>query len=54
MTRPFLETAVRRRVLRLPNVRTRQDSAVEGLASDTANSRVTGIRIGRGTLVGIW
>ena len=45
MTRPFLEGRVRARVLALPNVTTRQDCAVEGLATTQDRRRVTGVKI---------
>lgn len=49
MSRPFLEAAVRSRVLRIPNV-TRQDAAtVESLASDQPG-RVAGVRVNGETL----
>ena len=50
MSRPFLETAVRRRVLALPNVQARENTTVEGLAASADNARVTGIKIGGETL----
>lgn len=46
MSRPFVETAVRKKVLGLSRVQVREDSAVEGLAFNPAAGRVTGIRIG--------
>ena len=46
MSRPFLETAVRKRVLALPNVGVRENTTVDGLASNADNTRVTGIHIG--------
>ncbi|MFN8060171.1 MAG: hypothetical protein U0Q12_13530 [Vicinamibacterales bacterium] len=45
MSRPFLESAVRRRVLALPNVTLRQDTQVEGLVFGPTRSRVTGARV---------
>jgi len=50
MSRPFLETAVRRKVLGLPNVSVRESTSVDGLASSADNTRVTGIRMGSETL----
>jgi 2-polyprenyl-6-methoxyphenol hydroxylase-like FAD-dependent oxidoreductase len=50
MSRPFLETAVRKKVLSLPNVRARENTTVDGLASTSDNARVTGVRIGNETL----
>ena len=45
MSRPFLETAVRRRVLNLPNVQARENTLTDGLTSSLDNARVTGIKI---------
>lgn len=50
MSRPFLETAVRGKVLALANVRARENAAVDGLASSHDNARVTGVRIAGETL----
>lgn len=44
MSRPFLESKVRRHVLRLTNVRTREGCDVEGLATTEDYQRVTGIK----------
>ncbi|SAL06675.1 Putative epoxidase LasC [Caballeronia arationis] len=44
-SRPVLEGHLRRRVLRLPNVRAMENCAVQGLASDAARKSVTGVRI---------
>ena len=44
-SRPVLEGHVRRRVLKLPNVRAIENCAVQGLATDAARDRVTGIRV---------
>ena len=46
MSRPFLEGAVRRRVLALPNVIARENTTVDGLWSGGTPQRVTGVRIG--------
>jgi 2-polyprenyl-6-methoxyphenol hydroxylase-like FAD-dependent oxidoreductase len=45
MTRPFLETKVRERVLALPNVRACDNTRVERLAVDSDSNRVTGVQI---------
>ena len=45
LSRPFLEAAVRSRVLRLPNLTLRQDSHVEGLTASSDNSHVTGVQL---------
>lgn len=45
MSRPFLEGAVRKRVLALPNVQARENCDVEGLEATPGHSRVTGIKI---------
>jgi 2-polyprenyl-6-methoxyphenol hydroxylase-like FAD-dependent oxidoreductase len=45
LSRPFLEGRVRRHVLRLPNVRAREGSEVEGLATSDDQQRVTGIKL---------
>src|SRR5579872_1533026 len=50
MSRPFLETVIRRKVLGLPNVTVRENTCADGLASSADNTRVTGIRIGGETL----
>jgi 2-polyprenyl-6-methoxyphenol hydroxylase-like FAD-dependent oxidoreductase len=44
-SRPVLEGHLRRRLLKLPNVRAIENCAVRGLASDPARTRVTGVRI---------
>ncbi len=44
-SRPFLEAQVLRRVLALPNVDVLDGCDVEGLVTDTASSRVTGVRV---------
>jgi 2-polyprenyl-6-methoxyphenol hydroxylase-like FAD-dependent oxidoreductase len=44
-SRPVLEGHLRRRLLGLPNVRALEHCAVQGLASDGARKRVTGVRI---------
>ena len=44
MSRPFVETRVRRHVLSLPNVRTREACDVEGVAATEDRQRVIGIR----------
>jgi 2-polyprenyl-6-methoxyphenol hydroxylase-like FAD-dependent oxidoreductase len=46
MSRPFLESMVRRRLLALPNVRSRENCRVEGLAASADQARITGIRAG--------
>ena len=50
MSRPFLETAVRKRVLSLANIRIRENTTVNGLASSQDKKYVTGIRIGNETI----
>src|SRR5580700_10067213 len=45
MSRPFLESRVRNRVLALANVRAQTPCDVEGLAASEDKSRVTGIKI---------
>lgn len=44
-SRPFIEAAVRRRVLALPNLRIREGAHVMGLVTDDERRRVTGIRL---------
>jgi len=44
MSRPYLEGKVRRHVMGLTNVRTREGCAVEGLAATDDKQRVTGIK----------
>lgn len=44
-SRPVLEGHLRRRVLRLPNVRAIENCAVRGLATDPARKNVTGVRM---------
>lgn len=44
-SRPVLEGHLRRRLLKLPNVRAVENCAVRGLASDAARKRVTGVRV---------
>jgi 2-polyprenyl-6-methoxyphenol hydroxylase-like FAD-dependent oxidoreductase len=44
MTRPLIESAVRDRVLSIPNVVRREGAAVEGLVPDAGRRRVTGVR----------
>jgi 2-polyprenyl-6-methoxyphenol hydroxylase-like FAD-dependent oxidoreductase len=46
LSRPFLETAIRGRVLALPNVRVRENCEVNGLVSTQDRRRVTGIKTG--------
>jgi 2-polyprenyl-6-methoxyphenol hydroxylase-like FAD-dependent oxidoreductase len=46
MSRPFLEGRVRARLLALPNVRSRDNTTVDGLAATADHSRVTGIKVG--------
>jgi 2-polyprenyl-6-methoxyphenol hydroxylase-like FAD-dependent oxidoreductase len=48
MSRPFLEGAVRRHVEALPNVTLRGGTLVEGLLTDTAGARVSGVRLDGG------
>ncbi|HYL38231.1 MAG TPA: FAD-dependent monooxygenase [Bryobacteraceae bacterium] len=50
MSRPFLEAAVRSKVLALPNLWVRENTIVDGLASTADNARVIGVRIGNETL----
>jgi 2-polyprenyl-6-methoxyphenol hydroxylase-like FAD-dependent oxidoreductase len=50
LSRPFLEAAVRRKVLSLPNVHVRENTTVDGLVSNPDKSRVTGIQIGNETI----
>src|SRR5690242_6920475 len=45
MSRPFLESAVRERVRRLPNVRFREKTDVTGLLFSREERRVTGLKI---------
>ena len=45
MSRPFLEGVIRTKVLCLPNVRTLEDSQIEGLVATDDNRCVTGIRV---------
>jgi 2-polyprenyl-6-methoxyphenol hydroxylase-like FAD-dependent oxidoreductase len=49
VSRPFLETAVRKKVLAIPNVKVRENTVVDGLESNADRSRVTGVRIGSET-----
>lgn len=51
MSRPLLEGMVRSRVLSLPNVRTRNNCEVEGLAASEDRHRVTGIKTAGETLL---
>ncbi len=44
-SRPVLEGHVRRRLLKLPNVRATEACAVEGLVGNSDNSAVTGVRV---------
>jgi 2-polyprenyl-6-methoxyphenol hydroxylase-like FAD-dependent oxidoreductase len=44
-SRPVLEGHLRRRLLKLPNVRAIENGTVRGLASDLARKRVTGVRV---------
>ena len=44
-SRPVLEGHLRRRLLKLPNVRAVENCAVQGLASDAARTRVRGVRV---------
>lgn len=48
-SRPLLESAVRRRVLAMPNVQMFQGCAVLGLLASPDGSRVTGVRLVHGT-----
>lgn len=48
LSRPFLELAVRRRVLALPNVTVEDGASVRGLTLDAGQKRVTGVRVGTG------
>ncbi len=50
MSRPFLETAVRRRVLALPNVQARENATVDEPAATADHARVTGVKVGGETL----
>jgi len=50
LTRPLLESGVRERVLAIPNVVRRDDTAVEGLVFDASSQRVTGVRVAGETL----
>jgi 2-polyprenyl-6-methoxyphenol hydroxylase-like FAD-dependent oxidoreductase len=50
MSRPYLESVVRRRVLALPNLSVRQNAQVEGLLFGAAGTRVTGVRLRSETL----
>ena len=50
MSRPFLESALRKKVLSLPNVSARENITVDGLASSDDHARVSGVRIGAETL----
>ena len=52
LTRPMLEAAVRERVFALPNIRWRDNVAVDALAIDASNGRVTGARFGNETING--
>ena len=45
MSRPLLEGNVRRRLLKLPNVRLRDRCDVQALVSDRDGARVTGVRV---------
>jgi 2-polyprenyl-6-methoxyphenol hydroxylase-like FAD-dependent oxidoreductase len=47
-SRPVLEGHVRRRVLKLPNVRAIENCAVQGLVTDSDRGRVTGVRVRAG------
>jgi 2-polyprenyl-6-methoxyphenol hydroxylase-like FAD-dependent oxidoreductase len=49
-TRSFLEWKVRERVVGLPNVELRQESAVDGLLTDATRTRVTGVKVKGETL----
>jgi 2-polyprenyl-6-methoxyphenol hydroxylase-like FAD-dependent oxidoreductase len=51
MSRPFLEGKVRRHVMRLANVQTREACDVEGLATAENERRVTGIKMNGETVV---
>jgi 2-polyprenyl-6-methoxyphenol hydroxylase-like FAD-dependent oxidoreductase len=44
-SRPVLEGHVRRRVLKLPNIRAIENCAVQGLATGASRDRVTGVRV---------
>jgi 2-polyprenyl-6-methoxyphenol hydroxylase-like FAD-dependent oxidoreductase len=48
LSRPMLESAVRRRTLALPNVRLRQQTIVTSLITGSGLQRVTGVRVGDG------
>jgi len=50
MSRPFLERAVRARVLSLPRVGVRENTSVDGLACSSDQTRVNGIRVGEETI----
>jgi 2-polyprenyl-6-methoxyphenol hydroxylase-like FAD-dependent oxidoreductase len=50
VTRPLLEAEVRNRVFALPNVRRRDNTAVEALAADARGERITGVKFGPDTL----
>ena len=51
VSRPFLETAVRGKVLALRNVQARENTVVDGLMSNADRSRVTGVRTGAETFL---
>jgi 2-polyprenyl-6-methoxyphenol hydroxylase-like FAD-dependent oxidoreductase len=48
MSRPFLESHVRRRVRALPNLRVRDGVGADGLSTDDGGRRVTGITLANG------
>jgi flavin-dependent dehydrogenase len=48
MSRPFLEEAVRRRVVALPGVELRERTTAVGLTTDEGGTRVTGVRLDLG------
>jgi 2-polyprenyl-6-methoxyphenol hydroxylase-like FAD-dependent oxidoreductase len=50
LTRPMLEAAVRERVLAIPGITRRDNTAVEGLVASDGSDRVAGIRCGGQTL----
>lgn len=50
LSRPLLETVLRRRVLALPNVRLQEDN-VRDLIANTAANRITGVRLESGSVV---
>jgi 2-polyprenyl-6-methoxyphenol hydroxylase-like FAD-dependent oxidoreductase len=50
LSRPLLESGVRRRTLALPNVRLLQGRVVNGLAATPDRKRVTGVRLGEETI----